>query len=152
MWLIPGAASIAALDLIIKKKIEAVPAESLPRSFCKGRVQLTRLHNHGMMLGLGKGKKKLPLIVSAAATLFVAGALVPPTLRQECAAPKAGLALILGGALGNLLDRARRGYVVDYVSFPRAGRSKNIVYNLSDFCIFGGTLLLALHELLHSRQ
>lgn len=151
MWLIPGAALIAALDLTIKRKVEAAPAAAFPRSFCKGRVQLTRLHNHGMMLGLGRAKKKLPLIISAAATLFVAGALIPSTLRQEYVAPKAGLSLVLGGALGNLLDRARRGYVVDYITFPRAGRSKNIVYNLSDFCIFGGALLLALHELLHDR-
>ncbi|MDD7641035.1 MAG: signal peptidase II, partial [bacterium] len=56
---------------------------------------------------------------------------------------KAGLALLIGGGASNLLDRMRRGYVTDYFSIEAAGRFKklsNVVFNCSDFCVFGGIL------------
>ena len=56
-----------------------------------------------------------------------------------------GLALLLGGAFSNTYDRLRRGYVVDYVSFPVKWQAfRKIVFNCSDFCIIIGALLSAL--------
>ncbi|MDE7232762.1 MAG: signal peptidase II, partial [Lachnospiraceae bacterium] len=56
---------------------------------------------------------------------------------------KAGLALLLGGAYSNTYDRLTRRYVVDYVSFPvKNQRFRRIVFNLSDFCILIGALLM----------
>jgi signal peptidase II len=51
--------------------------------------------------------------------------------------------LIVGGGMSNLLDRIFRGYVVDYIQlsfFPPA-------FNLSDFCICAGCILLSVHTL-----
>ena len=60
---------------------------------------------------------------------------------------KAGLAFLLGGAYSNTYDRLPRKYVVDYVSFPvKNRRFRKIVFNISDFCIMIGALLLALGE------
>ena len=56
-----------------------------------------------------------------------------------------GLSLLLGGAFSNTYDRLRRGYVVDYVSFPVKWQAfRKIVFNCSDFCIIIGALLSAL--------
>ncbi len=57
---------------------------------------------------------------------------------------KTGLALILGGAYSNTCDRLRRKYVVDYVTFPKIS---TIVFNLSDFGIIIGAVLLVVSEL-----
>ena len=60
---------------------------------------------------------------------------------------KLSLGLQLGGALGNLIDRLRQGYVVDFISvksFP--------VFNIADACIVVGVLILAYHLLLVQGQ
>jgi signal peptidase II len=60
---------------------------------------------------------------------------------------RAGLALVLGGAVGNLLDRVRLGYVVDFIDlrwWP--------VFNLADSAIVVGVCLLVLRSLLDSRR
>ena len=56
---------------------------------------------------------------------------------------KAGYALLTGGALSNLYDRCKKGYVVDYVSFRTPFQRLNrLVFNLSDFFIMAGALLI----------
>ena len=57
---------------------------------------------------------------------------------------KTGLALILGGAYSNTYDRLRRKYVVDYITFPKIS---TVVFNLSDFGIMIGAMLLTISEL-----
>lgn len=58
---------------------------------------------------------------------------------------KAGLAFLLGGAYSNTYDRLARKYVVDYVSFPVKNKKiRNIVFNISDFCIVIGALLMVI--------
>ena len=51
---------------------------------------------------------------------------------------------LLGGILGNLLDRIIRGYVTDYVSLNIVGYHFPI-FNLADVCITLGVILLSIH-------
>ena len=54
-----------------------------------------------------------------------------------------GAGLLLGGGLSNLYERLRHGKVYDYLRFPKApGFIKDYVYNLADFAIFIGAILL----------
>jgi len=62
-----------------------------------------------------------------------------------------GFALILGGAVGNLIDRATRGYVVDYIYFHTPVWSFAI-FNLADAFITVGALLVVLEEVLNLRR
>ena len=57
--------------------------------------------------------------------------------------------MILGGAFGNFFDRLGRGYVVDYLSFPKANPKviRKYVYNLADLLIFVGSGILLIREL-----
>lgn len=58
---------------------------------------------------------------------------------------KAALAMILGGGASNLYDRVKKGHVVDYFSFKtRSRRLSGIIFNVSDFFVFAGALLLVL--------
>lgn len=56
-----------------------------------------------------------------------------------------GLAIIVGGAIGNLIDRVRLGYVVDYVYFHTPVWSF-AVFNLADACITLGAIAILLDE------
>jgi signal peptidase II len=61
------------------------------------------------------------------------------------------LALILGGAIGNLFDRLLRGYVVDFISVHYAG-SYFPTFNVADSAITVGAALMILDTLLQSRR
>jgi signal peptidase II len=63
----------------------------------------------------------------------------------------AALALILGGALGNVIDRATRGYVVDFLDFYW-GSWHFAAFNVADMAISTGAGLLILDMLLEARR
>ena len=58
------------------------------------------------------------------------------------------LGAILGGAIGNIIDRARFGYVVDYADFHVGGIRPFFIFNLADACITIGVLILLARALL----
>ncbi|HMT45470.1 MAG TPA: signal peptidase II, partial [Chakrabartia sp.] len=53
-----------------------------------------------------------------------------------------GLGLILGGAIGNLVDRARLGYVIDYADLHFGDFRPFLIFNLADAAITIGVLML----------
>ena len=141
------AAVIFALDLLIKNYIEAHLEEGEERSLCGGRLLLRRYHNKGAFLDAGKKRQKAVALLSLLLTLFMTVVFLGTFSFRGNAVLKAGLALLLGGAYSNTYDRLTRNYVVDYVSFPvKNGRIRRIVFNISDFCIIIGAMLMVLGE------
>lgn len=57
---------------------------------------------------------------------------------------KWGLALVVGGALSNMVDRLARGYVVDYIDF-HIGTWHYATFNLADSAITVGAIIIAIH-------
>ena len=136
---------IFLLDLWIKNHIEHSRKEGAETAVCGGRLLIRRYHNKGAMLDAGAGRSSLVAALSVALTL---GLTVLFVLTFSCKGSKmlkAGLALLLGGAYSNTYDRLVRKYVVDYVSFPvKNEKIRNVVFNISDFCIMIGALLMVL--------
>ena len=139
------AMAIFLLDLWIKNHIEHSRKEGAETAVCGGRLLIRRYHNKGAMLDAGAGRSSLVAALSVALTL---GLTVLFVLTFSCKGSKmlkAGLALLLGGAYSNTYDRLVRKYVVDYVSFPvKNQKIRNVVFNISDFCIMIGALLMVL--------
>ena len=139
------AMAIFLLDLWIKNHIEQSRKEGAETAVCGGRILIRRYHNKGAMLDAGAGRSSLGAALSVALTL---GLTVLFVLTFSCKGSKmlkAGLALLLGGAYSNTYDRLVRKYVVDYVSFPvKNEKIRNVVFNISDFCIMIGALLMVL--------
>ena len=90
--------------------------------------------------------------VTAAATGTVAGVLsttLALTGSGEKKLRKAGLSLLTGGALGNLADRLRDGYVTDFVTFTKGPEKlTQLAFNTADFSIFAGAILIVIDEIL----
>ena len=75
------------------------------------------------------------------ATAIVAGVLVW-LWREQARWDQIALGLVLGGALGNILDRVRLGYVVDYADLHFGEWRPFLVFNVADAAITIGVLIL----------
>ena len=112
-----------------------------------GLFDLAVVQNRGVALSTfadlpDPARRWLVLLVPAAVTAFVARLLVR-LWDGAPAALRAGLVLVVGGALGNLVDRALDGEVIDFVRF-RVGDHALFTNNLADDFISVGAVLLAL--------
>lgn len=83
------------------------------------------------------GDRPALLVALALAVLIALGFLLRPNIRGSALA-QAGYGLVAGGALGNVVDRATHGYVIDFVALAGFW-----VFNVADACIAVGLLLLA---------
>lgn len=109
-------------------------------------LALTRVHNTGAAFGMLNtvdfpGKTLVLTLVALAALGGVAwyAASVPPSDRLS----RLGIASILGGAIGNLIDRATAGYVLDFVDFSFGGWHF-WAFNVADAAITMGVVLMIL--------
>ena len=142
-WLFGGAIVTLALDQITK----AMVANRLPLwqpwnpvAGLDRIVSLTRITNTGVAFGLfpqaGMLFSIVPVLVVLAILIYYRKMSVGQRLLQVT------LGLQLGGALGNLVDRLRLGYVVDFIDFKIWP-----VFNIADSALVVGTVLLSYHIL-----
>lgn len=107
----------------------------LPRPLIPGFVRINLVHNMGGAFGVFPKSGPLFLIVSSLVSAGIIMALAVLPLRGRLFTT--GLALVLGGALGNLIDRISLGYVVDFFEVRWFS-----VFNLADACITVGVILI----------
>ena len=110
--------------------------------------QLNWVPNHGVSMGFltanGEIQRWLLVGLTAAISIFVLAWLWREKRRDDVIA----LGFVLGGALGNILDRVRLGYVVDYADLHFGEWRPFLVFNLGDAAITIGVLLLLVRALL----
>lgn len=116
-------------------------------SLFHNRIILRKYHNKGAFLNLLEKKTRFLHFISIVFTLFITILFLITLFQKGNTLLKFGLSLLLGGAFSNTYDRLSRGFVVDYFSFNSPFPSLNrIVFNISDFCIIVGCLLLVLSQ------
>jgi signal peptidase II len=140
-WL--GAVVIVA-DQITKALVRnAIPLYD-SRELIPGFLNLVHVRNEGMAFGLLNAAdiEYKWLLTSGLAAVALFGILYYARhLRPDERAARAGLSLILGGALGNLLDRLIIGYVVDFVDVY-SGTWHFWAFNVADAAINIGAVLV----------
>jgi signal peptidase II len=117
-------------------------------------LDLTRLHNEGaafgILAGAGGWQRWFFLVLAGAiAVAIVFWLRSMPARGQEWLA--IGLALILGGAVGNAWDRFIDGHVVDYLHF-HWGDAYFPAFNVADIGITTGAIMLIIDALLDGRR
>ena len=130
-------ASIVALDQIIKNVVVKVLAKG-PITVVKNFFQLVYAENYGIAFGMFKNKTTFFIITQSLISAVIAFVIFK--LFKKSIPVTICLSLILGGAIGNLIDRIRLGYVIDYLSFSIFPP----VFNLADSAIVVGAVLLSL--------
>ena len=113
-------------------------------------LALYRTHNEGIAFSMLSWLHDGGLIaMTVAVTLFVA--YLWWTTSPDRLMSRFGFALIIGGALGNLIDRSMLGYVVDYILFHLPNWSF-AVFNIADVYITIGAGLIILDEIIHWKR
>lgn len=107
-------------------------------------LELTYVRNTGVAFGQLAGNGVLVAALVAAA---VAGLLWYFFTHLETPWIWLPAGMVVGGALGNLVDRLGEGAVTDYVKVPRWP-----AFNLADLCITAGVIVMVLVAELHSRR
>jgi lipoprotein signal peptidase len=135
-WII----ALAAMDQGIKiwALQQLAPVHQIP--VIAGFFNLTYVENRGAAFGILQGRTTLLIaIVSLVLLVVIAYLLVgkPQGLSLEIS-----LLLIVAGGAGNLIDRAYRGFVVDYLDFSSLFGFP--VFNFADCCVVIGTFLMVL--------
>lgn len=94
-------------------------------------------YNTGAAFGIMGGSPEILVWLEVAANVILLGVLLFAKMRMIT---RAGLSLMLGGALSNLGERFLLGYVIDWIPVP----FMNLQYNLADVCISLGALIVFL--------
>lgn len=134
------AAVLLAADLAIKGWVVAAlqPVGSIP--LISGVFSLYYHENRGAAWGILQGQR-WPLIIVTG--LLLLGLIAAVVLKKfPGVMVNLSFALIIAGGLGNLADRALRGYVVDYLYFELINFP---IFNFADICVVCGTILLMIY-------
>lgn len=139
---IVGALAVTLLDQLSKYWIVHLVELPIRRKIeLSGIFDLTFVQNYGASFGMLAGGLGSRILLSVISTSVVIGlAIWLGKIDRKIAA--AGIALIIGGAAGNLYDRIAYGYVVDFLDF--SGLYFPWVFNVADAAINVGIALLLL--------
>jgi signal peptidase II len=143
------AAAIVVADQIVKRAVVAFLNMGDPVNVLGSVARFTRTENTGAAFGVFQGRGVWFIVVSAAAGIAIAA------FSREIAKMRRGeqiaFGLILGGAVGNLIDRVRLGAVVDFIDIG-VNNVRWPSFNVADSGITIGVTLLAIHLLFLSRS
>jgi len=108
----------------------------------------TLTHNEGISLGLLNATNPVGRWMLVALTSAIAIAVAVWIGRETNRADKLALGMVLGGALGNILDRTLHGYVVDFLDLHFGTWRPFLVFNVGDAAISIGVVILLLRAFL----
>ncbi|MCC3867332.1 signal peptidase II [Terrisporobacter mayombei] len=100
---------------------------------------LTYVENRGAAFGMLQNNQTIFIVVAAIASCY---GLYYLHTKKVNNLGKIGILLVISGAIGNLIDRVRLGFVVDYLDFHIIW---SYVFNLADCFVVVGTILLCIY-------
>jgi len=143
--LLTVAGTIVALDQITKLLVDRLLPLYSVKTVVPGFFNLVHARNTGAAFSMFAGSPSaLRTVLFAGLTVLVVSVIVYgySRLKREDAWTRWALALICGGALGNLVDRLRLGEVIDFLDFHVGGYHWP-AFNVADSAVTVGACLLA---------
>ena len=140
---------VFVIDLIIKFHVDSKWKTDKEEKFLNNKIILRKYYNKGAVLNAGETKPGMVMACSIAFIIALIILLVKSIANRKPTILKVGYSLILGGALNNLYDRIKKGYVVDYFSFNvKNNKFRNIIFNVSDMFILVGAIIMMISEVI----
>ena len=136
---------VFCLDQLSKQLVQKnmIPGESI--SLIPGMFHLTYVQNTGAAFGILKEKTSFFVVITALVVMAIVFAI--PHIQREHLFLRSALGLMLGGALGNFVDRARFGHVIDFIDFRIWP-----VFNVADMAIVMAVGFLFWKLLVHNPE
>lgn len=132
---------IVILDQVTKHlAIQHLKASS-PYIILDNFFQFNYVENYGAAFGILEGRKVFFIIMTLAVVVGISYFLIK-NYHEVNVFLRIGISFLLGGAVGNFIDRVRFGYVVDFISFRLIGKYDFPVFNIADIAIVIGTGLI----------
>ncbi len=113
-----------------------------------GVISLRLAHNTGVAFGM-LGNMQIVMVIITLAIILLVVFVMFKTRTAKSTLYRLSTALILGGALGNLIDRISFGYVVDFFMFEFIDFA---IFNVADIAISCGGVLLAVYLLFYAKK
>jgi signal peptidase II len=145
---------IVVLDQIVKQLVGSRLTEFQSVVLIPDLLNLTRVHNSGVAYGFLNGVDfpgKTVILALIAAAALVALAMYAAALDDDQRLTRTGLSFVIGGAAGNMIDRIRFGYVLDFVDVYQNGWHF-WAFNVADAAITAGVVLMILDILRGMRR
>jgi signal peptidase II len=131
---------VLVLDRIAKILVVDLLAPGASIDVVPGIFSITLVHNTGAAFGMFKGMTGVFSVISLIVAISISVYILKNKMMPRVFALSLGL--ILGGAIGNMIDRVWLGYVIDFFDFHVWP-----VFNIADSCITIGTTALAINIL-----
>lgn len=144
MWFILVTAAVFLADFAIKFVVDKSLHANQSIPVIGNVLSLTYVQNQGAAFGLFWGSTLILIIVGILAIFGIIYFHEHISKNSHLQIP---LALLLGGSLGNIVDRVFRSYVVDYIDFHFWP-----VFNLADIMINISVFLIILHIMVHKEE
>ena len=143
------ALDVLALDQLAKWFVSGpLNLEAVGQIYLLPIFNLTWTENNGISLGLFNATTEVGRWMLVAITSAIAIGVAVWIGREKNRWDKAALGMILGGALGNIADRSRHGYVVDFADLHFGAVRPFLVFNVGDAAITIGVVILLLRAFL----
>jgi len=107
--------------------------------------------NRGVTFGLFNNGQDLSPYIFVAVAMVIMGLLVAWLFRATSYLTVVGLGMVLGGAVGNVIDRLQHGGVVDFLDFHAFGYHWP-AFNVADAAIVCGVTMLFIENLVHPQK
>lgn len=142
MWMIVMSAIIAVVilsDQVSKALVVAYLYEG-QKELIPGVLQFTYVENRGMAFGLLSDHRWVFLVLSTLGILAIGYYLFR---YAKTTLFRVSLSLIVGGGIGNMIDRVARGFVVDFIDFCAFPNLWSWVFNVADAAVTVGGVVFA---------
>lgn len=138
---------LAALIFIVDQAIKwlvvgPLQLQTVRQIYLLPFFNLTWTENYGVSLGLFTAESDTGRWILVAVTATIAVFVTVWMLREKALGDVLALALVLGGALGNIVDRSTVGFVIDYADLHIGEWRPFLIFNLADAAITIGVLII----------
>ena len=134
---------LITIDQIFKYYI-LINKENLPKNIINGVLNFTYCENRGIAFGIGQGGAKIFALMTLL-MIIVALIYIAFKFNKLKDLTVFGIALVISGGIGNLIDRLFRGYVIDYIDFSEIVDFP--IFNFADICIVVGVIIIGISYL-----
>lgn len=146
VWLL-AILGMIGLDRAVKLWAASALKPAGTMTLIPGLIQLYYTENQGAAFGIFSGARIFLVVLTSAAVVFMAWLLLTDKLPGGLG--QWSLVLIIGGALGNLIDRIFQGYVVDMFEFMFINFA---IFNVADIFVTCGGAMLVVYLIFFSEK